>query len=285
MNWGKNLFGNPPIAMQHSGVYNSNAGKLVVINSDRLFRACLSRALKSVGPYEVVECDKIELAAKELTSGSGTMLLIIGLERDALTESLQQVEALGETLGDNVLIIVTGDVETPGIIAGLLQSGVKGYLPTSIDLDVAIHAIRLVLAGGMFAPASCLLATDPAEPGSAETGSEQLRTLTAKQLAVLEAIKLGKANKTIAYELNMCESTVKVHVRNIMKKLGARNRTQVAYIANQGSMSQECNATRDQPANQQVATDRPLTRGKTNIASFMRSSSPVEPVDVRPQSD
>jgi FixJ family two-component response regulator len=38
------------------------------------------------------------------------------------------------------------------------------------------------------------------------------------------------ANKLIAYELNMCESTVKVHVRNIMKKLNATNRTQVAYM-------------------------------------------------------
>jgi DNA-binding NarL/FixJ family response regulator len=38
------------------------------------------------------------------------------------------------------------------------------------------------------------------------------------------------ANKLIAYELNMCESTVKVHIRNIMKKLNATNRTQVAYL-------------------------------------------------------
>ena len=38
------------------------------------------------------------------------------------------------------------------------------------------------------------------------------------------------ANKLIAYELNMCESTVKVHIRNIMKKLKATNRTQVAYL-------------------------------------------------------
>ena len=38
------------------------------------------------------------------------------------------------------------------------------------------------------------------------------------------------ANKLIAYELDMCESTVKVHIRNIMKKLKATNRTEVAYL-------------------------------------------------------
>ena len=54
---------------------------------------------------------------------------------------------------------------------------------------------------------------------------------TRRQVAVIDALRKGKANKIIAYELNMCESTVKVHVRNIMKKLNAKNRTEVAYLA------------------------------------------------------
>ena len=49
---------------------------------------------------------------------------------------------------------------------------------------------------------------------------------------MIDALRRGKANKIIAYELNMCESTVKVHIRNIMKKLKAKNRTEVAYLAN-----------------------------------------------------
>ena len=50
---------------------------------------------------------------------------------------------------------------------------------------------------------------------------------------MVKALCQGKANKIIAYELEMKESTVKVHVRNIMKKLKAKNRTEVAYITNQ----------------------------------------------------
>jgi DNA-binding NarL/FixJ family response regulator len=45
-------------------------------------------------------------------------------------------------------------------------------------------------------------------------------------------LRQGKANKTIAYELTMSESTVKVHMHNIMKKIGATNRTEVAYKLN-----------------------------------------------------
>ena len=49
--------------------------------------------------------------------------------------------------------------------------------------------------------------------------------VTPRELAVIRAIRNGKSNKVIAYELGMCESTVKVHVRRIMKKLNAKNRT------------------------------------------------------------
>ncbi|MCS6780698.1 MAG: response regulator transcription factor, partial [Geminicoccaceae bacterium] len=52
--------------------------------------------------------------------------------------------------------------------------------------------------------------------------------LTPRQREVLELLGQGRPNKVIAQRLAMCESTVKVHVRQIMRKLGARNRTEVA---------------------------------------------------------
>ena len=69
-----------------------------------------------------------------------------------------------------------------------------------------------------------------------ETGSPVSRPLagmfTARQAEVVEAFRRGKANKIIAYELNPRESTVKVHIRNIVKKVKATNRTEVAYKIN-----------------------------------------------------
>ena len=55
----------------------------------------------------------------------------------------------------------------------------------------------------------------------------------ARQEEVVKALRRGKANKIIAHELNLRESTVKVHIRNIMKKLRATNRTEVAYKLNE----------------------------------------------------
>ena len=69
-----------------------------------------------------------------------------------------------------------------------------------------------------------------------DSGGQEARPLsgmfTMRQAEVVQALRKGKANKIIAYELNLRESTVKVHIRNIMKKLKATNRTEVAYKIN-----------------------------------------------------
>jgi DNA-binding NarL/FixJ family response regulator len=57
-----------------------------------------------------------------------------------------------------------------------------------------------------------------------------------RQQEVLRRLWMGKPNKTIAYELSMCESTVKVHIRNIMKKLHVTNRTQVVVLTRPSSI-------------------------------------------------
>lgn len=128
-------------------------------------------------------------------------------------------------------IVFISEEEDIGEIVSALDSGAKGYIPTSVSLDVTVEALNLVRAGGVFVPASSLLSAKRVLTSiSNEQKSPLSGIFTERQAAVVEAIRQGKANKTIAYELNMHESTVKVHVRNIMKKLKAQNRTQVAYL-------------------------------------------------------
>ena len=55
-------------------------------------------------------------------------------------------------------------------------------------------------------------------------------------MAVLNCLREGKSNKIIAYQLGMCENTAKAHVRNVLKKLGATNRTEAAYLAHTHQM-------------------------------------------------
>ena len=69
--------------------------------------------------------------------------------------------------------------------------------------------------------------------------------VTARELAVVRAIQHGKSNKVIAYELGMCESTVKVHVRRVMKKLKAKNRTEVAIKSSELLRCSNCTMPRE----------------------------------------
>jgi DNA-binding NarL/FixJ family response regulator len=126
--------------------------------------------------------------------------------------------------------ILLSDSENPDRIVDALAQGARGYIPTSVALDIAIEAMRLVRAGGTFVPANSLVSMRRSSDGSIPNQIGDIK-LTIRQTAVVEALRRGKANKIIAYELNMCESTVKVHVRNIMRKFKATNRTEVAFKA------------------------------------------------------
>jgi DNA-binding NarL/FixJ family response regulator len=64
-------------------------------------------------------------------------------------------------------------------------------------------------------------------------------SLTARQRAVLELLRRGETNKAIARRLGMREGTVKVHVRQIMRKFGVTNRTQIAVVCANGRPSQK----------------------------------------------
>jgi DNA-binding NarL/FixJ family response regulator len=99
-----------------------------------------------------------------------------------------------------------------------------------MGFEIAIEVMRFVLAGGIYVPPDHLLAPDRVSL-QAPTTLSRPNPLTSRELAVVRAIQEGKSNKIIAHELNMCLSTVKVHVRNVMEKMNAKNRTDVAMKA------------------------------------------------------
>ena len=156
-------------------------------------------------------------------------LVVLGGNDEASNAELErQVVAIRQRAETAPLVLVS-DREDATFILDAIKIGARGVIPTSLPMEVAISAIRLVLAGGSFVPAAALMSSrDEAERPTLDAGAKSM--FTRKQTAVIEALRVGKPNKIIAYELSMCESTVKVHVRTIMKKLKVSNRTQVAYL-------------------------------------------------------
>ena len=103
-----------------------------------------------------------------------------------------------------------------------LQAGAKAYLLKGMTIDDLLKTIRLVHAGKTSIP-----------PAIAEKLAERAGTqdLTARELAVLERIVAGRANKEIAADLAISEATVKTHVNNLLGKLGVSDRTNAATVA------------------------------------------------------
>lgn len=85
------------------------------------------------------------------------------------------------------------------------------------------------MRGSIFVPD--LPDTHNAEANETVDTSTRIAALTPAQMNVLSMIKRGKLNKQIAFELGIGDSMVKAHVSEIMRKLGVRNRTQVALCA------------------------------------------------------
>ena len=137
----------------------------------------------------------------------------------------------------NVPVVMISDRDDADDVMYALNCGVRGYIPTTIAAEVAIAALTLVQAGGTYIPAGALLSErrDARENLEKEEQTRLLPeelNLTSRELAVIDLLREGSANKVIAKRLNMRESTVKVHVRNILKKLRAKNRTHAATVAN-----------------------------------------------------
>ena len=155
------------------------------------------------------------------------VIINTGPERVSSASLPTLLSAVGEVLPETPVALLS-DFEDPQSIREAFALGVRGYIPTSLASMVAVEAVRLICVGGTFAPTVALLCQSGHPQGSA--ADPQIEGFTQRQSQILDCLQRGMANKLIAYELNMCESTVKVHIRNIMKKLKATNRTQVAYL-------------------------------------------------------
>ncbi|MDE2583546.1 MAG: response regulator transcription factor [Rhodospirillales bacterium] len=121
--------------------------------------------------------------------------------------------------------------------------GIQGFIPASTSVGIAAAATRLIVAGGSYFPRA-LPHDDKGDPPSPEaehdaavpfpaSSAASIDRLTPREAAVLELLGRGTPNKIIAYRLGISLSTAKVHVHNIIKKLNAHNRTEVALVARQ----------------------------------------------------
>jgi DNA-binding NarL/FixJ family response regulator len=160
------------------------------------------KALKTQDPFDLVLLDYA------MPGMNGT---------DGLLEAIRDYPEQG-------FAIVSGTA--PNSLAHeVVEAGARGFLPKSLPAKSLVNAVRFMVAGETYIPASVL--EDSANPDE----TSFTKQFSPRERDVLKGLCRGKPNKEIARDLELQEVTIKLHVRNICKKLNAKNRTQVALIA------------------------------------------------------
>jgi DNA-binding NarL/FixJ family response regulator len=219
---------------------------IVIVNDQVLPRSCIVNILKrELAGFEIAEM----ATTCDLSGLSGRDIRLIAFDMGEAEISDPSVEgrlALIEELWPRAHVALLSNRDDEGTAAAAMQRGVRGFLPSSIPVEVAVAGLRLVLAGGVYRPlpivkqngATSLRSlpecadTPELSPVHARNGfadllpERMLADLTPREQHVLAALKLGLPNKLIAVRLKLSENTVKMHIQHIMRKCRARNRTE-----------------------------------------------------------
>jgi two-component system, NarL family, nitrate/nitrite response regulator NarL len=144
-------------------------------------------------------------------------------------DSLQGVRATF----DDLRIVVLANELCLVDMARLLKAGVDGYLLKDLSAEALSLSLRLVMKGEKALPSTLasILADDPRTETARGTSIRAHKQLTEREEQILRCLLNAYSNKHIARALNISEGTVKVHLKSVMKKIAAGNRTQAALWA------------------------------------------------------
>ena len=208
---------------------------LFFIDREGVARDCISQQLASLLYEWRVEPISEAIELHRHANWAPSSVLILGIHDKSMgdAEVAREMATLAK-LAPALPILVMSEGCDASEVTLAFGLGARGYLPTSLAISEVSAIVRLVAQGGTYVPAN-ILATLFENHRSAPTQfpdeTKWPCNFSPRQLQVLERLNEGKQNKVIAYELGMAESTVKVHIRHIMKKLNARNRTQVVLMS------------------------------------------------------
>ncbi len=214
--------------------------KFLVADDHELIREGLRAQLQALHPDAAVEeassMDEV-LAAVEGEGAVDLLLLDLGMPGG---DGMSVLAQLCNRYPDMPIAVVSAS-EDRTTIEKAIDYGAAGYIPKSMAMNVMMNAIRLILSGGVYLPASLLRGSrDDPRPGTTSSMERDDRPapepLTQRQVDVLCLMCEGMANKEIARQLGISPHTVKIHVAAILKALHVDNRTQATRLADKYSL-------------------------------------------------
>jgi two-component system nitrate/nitrite response regulator NarL len=205
----------------------SQTRRLAIVDPSRLRRDCLKLALGSQARrWRVTDVAAVAELTRLVAQGDSFAVILLGgstCRQISLADIASLLAAAPRTP-----ILVAADCEDREHALAILRAGARGFLPANLSLRVLVAALERVRAGGSYLP---LALSAPEQDAGAAALTSPWRELTRRQREVLTLISQGLSNKSIAAVLATTESTVKAHVKSIIRRLNVANRTQAALLA------------------------------------------------------
>ena len=208
--------------------------RLAIVDPSRLRRDCLKLALtQQARRWRVTDVAAVADFVRLTAQGECFAVILLGGTTCRRIRMSDVDLLLAAAPATPLLVAAECDDRTHAL--AILRAGASGFLPTNLSLKVLLAALERLRAGGTYVP---LVLSEPAVAGSRLAAvAAPWCELTRRQCEVLALISQGLPNKSIAVALTMTESTVKAHVKGIIKRLNVANRTQAALLAARGGIA------------------------------------------------
>lgn len=197
---------------------------ILIIDDHPIFREGLRQLLKALDEsVDIFQAADYDQALQQASEHSDLDLVLLDLNLPG-KDGFITLASLASQCPLLPVVVVSGSSDRSDIQRSL-EMGAVGYIPKNTGSAVMINALRLVLSGGIYIP------QELAQQATTSLDREGVPDLTPRQHQILALLIQGYSNKAIAKQIQLAETTVKMHVTSIFKALGVTNRTQAVMAA------------------------------------------------------
>jgi len=204
---------------------------VLLIDDHALFRGGVRSLLQRYPEFSVVgeAADGVEGLKRARQTQPDVVLLDLNMPG---ISGLQTLQLMQQDCPRTAVLMLTVSEDAEDLGAAL-QNGARGYLIKNIDAEYLVRAIQRAAAGeAVVAEAmTSKLITQLQNAGQRNETRSELDKLTPREKDILACLSRGESNKIIARTLDVADSTVKIHIQNILKKLNLSSRVQAAVFA------------------------------------------------------
>lgn len=216
-----------------------NIIRILLVDDHSLFRNGIKSLLESQDEFEVIGEASNGLEGVKRAKQLQPDLVLMDLHMPG-TSGLEALHMLTEDLPDTKVLMLTVSEDGQDLMQAL-QSGARGYLLKNIEIDFLVESIHKAMNGEsvMSPQMSATLIDAVREPVVKVEAHKQEIKLTPRESEIIGMLASGESNKSIARTLDLAESTVKIHVQGILRKLNITSRVQAAVYASEHGLIPE----------------------------------------------